>query len=71
MTTIFLFTGRYCVKNFNLILKDIISNNANIYINLSDNLKYSSPSLFGGSKKFFTNYVLPETKNGKSSYIIR
>ena len=60
-------TGRYCIKNFSLILKDIISNNTNIYINLSDNLKYSSPSLFGGSKKFFTNYVLPETKKTNDS----
>ena len=60
-------TGRLCIKNFSLILKDIISNNTNIYINLSDNLKYSSPSLFGGSKKFFTNYVLTETKKTNDS----
>ena len=60
-------TGRYCITNFNLILKDIISNNTNIYINLSNNLKYTSPSLFGGSKKFFTNYVLPETKKTNDS----
>mgnify|MGYP001159623395 FL=1 len=60
-------TGRYCIKNFSLILKDIISNNTNIYINLSNNLKYANPSLFGGSKKFFTNYVLPETKKTNDS----
>ena len=60
-------TGRYCITNFNLILKDIISNNTNIYINLSNNLKYANPSLFGGSKKFFTNYVLPETKKTNDS----
>ena len=60
-------TGRYCITNFNLILKDIISNNTNIYINLSNNLKYAHPSLFGGSKKFFTNYVLPETKKTNDS----
>ena len=60
-------TGRYCITNFNLILKDIISNNTNIYINLSNNLKYTNPSLFGGSKKFFTNYVLPETKKTNDS----
>ena len=60
-------TGRYCIINFNLILKDIISNNTNIYINLSDNLKYTNTTFFGGSKKFFTDYVLPETKKNNDS----
>ena len=60
-------TGRYCIKNFSLILKDIISNNTNIYINLSDNLKFADPNIYGGSKKFFTNYVLPETKKTNDS----
>ena len=55
-------TGRHCVNNFDIILKDIISNNADIYINLSDNLKFSDTNIYGGSKKFFLEYVLPETK---------
>jgi len=60
-------TGRHCIKNFSLILKDIISNNTNIYINLSNNLKYTNTTFFGGSKKFFTDYVLPETKKNNDS----
>ena len=60
-------TGRHCVKNFNTLLKDIISNKTDIYINLSDNLKFSDTNIYGGSKKFFLEYVIPETK--KSSDI--
>lgn len=53
-------TGRYIIKNFNSILKDMISNNADIYLNLSNNLKYSDSVIYGGNKKFFENYVIPE-----------
>tara|TARA_B110000008_G_C16931750_1_gene548971 strand:+ start:115 stop:861 length:747 start_codon:yes stop_codon:yes gene_type:complete len=53
-------TGRHCINNFNSILKDIMSNNTDIYNNLSDSLKYSEASIYGGSKKFFLDYVLPE-----------
>jgi len=42
-------TGRHCVKNFNTLLKDIISNKTDIYINLSDNLKFSDTNIYGGS----------------------
>ena len=54
-------TGRHCVINFNDILKDINLNNSDIYINLSDNLKFSDANIYAGSKDFFLNYVIPET----------
>ena len=38
----------------------MISNNADIYLNLSNNLKYSDSVIYGGNKKFFENYVIPE-----------
>ena len=59
--------GRHCIKNFNSILKDIISNNTDIYINLSDNLKYAHCNMYGGSKKFFLDYVLPELEKTNDS----
>jgi hypothetical protein len=55
-------TGRYIVKNFEDILKDIISNNTDIYVNLSNNLKYSNSVIYGGKKIFFENYIIPEKK---------
>jgi hypothetical protein len=60
-------TGRYCVNNFESILKDLILNNTDIYINLSNNLKYSDASIFGGSKKFFLEYLLPEIKKSRDT----
>ena len=56
-------TGRYIIKNFDSILKDIIINNSDIYVNLSNNLKYSNSIIYGGGKKFFENYIIPEKKN--------
>ena len=63
-------TGRHCVKNFETILKDIESNKSDIYINLSNNLKFSDANIYAGNKDFFINYVIPETSktndlNGK------
>tara|TARA_B110001452_G_scaffold232867_1_gene210387 strand:- start:2178 stop:2924 length:747 start_codon:yes stop_codon:yes gene_type:complete len=55
-------TGRCRVNNFGSILKDVILSNTDIYANLSNNLKYIDASIFGGSKKFFSNYLLPELK---------
>jgi hypothetical protein len=60
-------TGRHCINNFNFILKDIISNNTDIYNNLSNNLKYSEASIYGGSKKFFLEYVLPELERANDT----
>ena len=52
-------TGRHCVKNFEAILNDINFNKSDIYINLSDNLKFSDANIYAGTKDFFINYVLP------------
>ena len=44
---------RHCINNFNSILKDIVSNDTDIYINLSDNLKYSDTAIFMVGQKNF------------------
>ena len=54
-------TGRHCIKNFDDILEDINLNKSDIYINLSNNLKFSDANIYAGSKKFFLNYLIPET----------
>ena len=54
-------TGRHCVINFDAIIEDINSNKSDIYINLSNNLKFSDANIYAGNKDFFLNYVLPET----------
>lgn len=54
-------TGRHCIINFNQILEDISKNESDIYVNLSNNLKFSDANIYAGTKKFFTNYVIPET----------
>ena len=54
-------TGRHCVKNFEKILEDINFNRSDIYVNLSNNLKFSDTNIYAGSKDFFINYVIPET----------
>jgi len=54
-------TGRHSVKNFSSILSDISSNNSDIYLNLKDNLKFADTNIYGGTKKFFTKYLIPET----------
>ena len=55
-------TGRHCVKNFKEILTDIIKNKSDIYVNITDNLKFADANVYAGSKNFFINYLLPETK---------
>ena len=62
-------TGRHCVTNFEIILEDINFNKSDIYVNLSNNLKFSDTNIYAGNKDFFMNYVIPETsktndKNG-------
>ena len=56
-------TGRHIVKNFKSILEDIKFNKADIYINLTDFLKFADTNIYAGSKKFFINYIIPEAKN--------
>ena len=60
-------TGRHCVKNFKAIIEDIIKNESDIYVNITDNLKFADANIYGGTKKFFINYLLPETKKTNDS----
>jgi hypothetical protein len=60
-------TGRHCIKNFKAIIEDIIKNESDIYVNITDNLKFADANIYGGTKKFFINYLLPETKKTNDS----
>ena len=60
-------TGRHCVKNFKAIIEDIIKNESDIYVNITDNLKFADANIYGGTKSFFINYLLPETKKTNDS----
>ena len=60
-------TGRHCVKNFKAIIEDIIKNESDIYLNITDNLNFADANIYGGTKKFFINYLLPETKKTNDS----
>ena len=55
-------TGRHIITNFDEIYKDMILKKNDIYINLTDNLKFCNTTSFGASKRFITNYFLPEAK---------
>ena len=60
-------TGRHCVKNFKAIIEDIQKSESDIYVNITDNLKFADANIYGGTKKFFINYLLPETKKTNDS----
>ena len=60
-------TGRHCVKNFNAIINDINKSETDIYINITDNLKFADANIYGGTKKFFVEYLIPETKKTNDS----
>ena len=60
-------TGRHCIKNFKAIIEDIIKNESDIYVNITDNLKFADANIYGGTKNFFINYLLPETKKTNDS----
>ena len=53
--------ARYCVKNFNAIINDMHKSQTDIYINITDNLKFADANIYGGTKKFFEEYLVPET----------
>ncbi len=55
-------TGRHIITNFDEVYNDMILKKNDIYINLTDNLKFCNTTSFGASKKFITNYFLPEAK---------
>ena len=52
-------TGRYYLKNFNKLYYEFKENKSDIQIYLKDNLTYADTNIFGGSKNFFINYVIP------------
>ena len=52
-------TGRHCVKNFDDIIKHIFTCNADIYVNITNNLKFADCNIYAGSKKFFLDYLIP------------
>tara|TARA_B100001057_G_C22650681_1_gene871979 strand:- start:269 stop:1015 length:747 start_codon:yes stop_codon:yes gene_type:complete len=54
-------TGRHCVINFDKILSNIVEDESDIYINLTNNLKFADANLYGGIKSFFEKYIIPET----------
>jgi len=60
-------TGRHIVKNFKKILDEIIKECPDIYLNLTDNLKFADTNIYGGTKIFFEKYVIPETQKTDDS----
>ena len=61
-------TGRHIITNFDEVYGDMILKKNDIYINLSDNLKFCDTTSFGASKKFIINYFLPEAKKTSDLY---
>ena len=60
-------TGRHCIKNFKTIVDDIQKNQSDIYVNLTDNLKFADANIYGGTKEFFVKYLIPETEKTNDS----
>ena len=52
-------TGRYYVKNYSKIFQEFEKKKSDIYVCIKNNLTYADTHMFGGSKLFFLNYVLP------------
>jgi hypothetical protein len=60
-------TGRHCIKNFNEIISDLVKEKNDIYINLTDRLKFADTNIYGGTKEFFINYFIPEVSKTDDS----
>ena len=60
-------TGRHIVRNFKKILDEIILEQPDIYLNLTNNLKFADTNIYGGSKIFFEKFVIPETQKTDDS----
>ena len=60
-------TGRHCVRNFNEIISDLNKENSDIYINLTDKLKFADTNIYGGTKEFFMQYLIPEVSKTNDS----
>ena len=59
--------ARYCIRNFDEIIEDISKSKSDIYINITDNLKFADANIYGGTKKFFTEFLIPETAKTNDS----
>ncbi len=55
-------SGRYYIKNFEKYVKEFYESETDIFLNLSDNLKYSAANIYAGKKKFLVNFVIPEAE---------
>ena len=55
------------VKNFNEIISDLVKEKNDIYINLTDGLKFADANIYGGTKEFFMNYFIPEVSKTDDS----
>jgi len=56
-------TGRYYIKNFDDIYEDFYKRKSDIQIYLKDNLTFADTNIFGGSKVFFSDFVIPFSSN--------
>lgn len=55
-------SGRYYITNLESIYNELVNKNPDIYVILKNNLKFVDTYFFGGSKKFFIDYVLPSSE---------
>tara|TARA_A100001234_G_C12631452_1_gene388381 strand:- start:69 stop:824 length:756 start_codon:yes stop_codon:yes gene_type:complete len=55
-------SGRYYIENFNDFINEFTSSQSDIFLNISDNLRYSAANIYAGKKKFLVDYVLPESE---------
>ncbi len=60
-------SGRYYIKNFENFLNEFIFSKADIFLNLSDNLKYCSANIYAGNKDFLIKYLIPESEKVNDS----
>ena len=55
-------SGRYYIKNFMSFHDEFINSDSDIFLNLSDNLKYCAANIYAGKKDFLLKYLIPETE---------
>ena len=60
-------SGRYYIKNFKNYLNEFDLSEADVFLNLSDNLKYCSANIYAGKKDFLLKYVIPESEKVNDS----
>ena len=55
-------SGRYFIKNFKSFHNEFINSDSDIFLNISDNLKYCAANIYAGKKDFLLKYLIPETE---------